>query len=523
MLSLLLACHQPEDSAAPPATEGPVPVCNEATNIQLVREYRDIDLPQLVSHDHTMQGVAVGDLDGDGWLDALMAYGGGSAVFRNDGTGNLLLDPAYTANGMPLPSGQAAAFADLDGDGDLDAYLGRDKGDFGLILWNDGTKDFRAVPLPNSGQASSTGSFADFDGDGDLDLYVGATTSNTDAYGVVDGTITRGDGDRLFILGADGNYTDETTSRIPSDSDWGWTFQGSPLDYDGDGDLDLYLAHDMGAYMIPNRLLQNDGSGHFTRMADCDCELIMYGMGAAVGDANGDGKPDLYITDIGGPNLLVNLGDGTFADATLAVGAEVPASEQNLTSWGTTFVDINLDSWPDLAMVFGQLGQPEFASSLANTDPNWIDGDDQSDVILTSNADGLFARDTDIWPQGHTERSLAIGDLDRDGDPDIVTVGKYFLRQWRTDNSCGPAVRVMLHGKGKNQQAIGAKVEVQIAGGTRVQWALPSTTGSSNAPELYFGLGGLPQLEGGTVTWPDGSQSSFGAAASGETVDLQWE
>lgn len=519
---LLLACLQKDAAQNLSPKEGPVPECNADTHLTLMKEYRDYDLPQTYNHDHTMQGVGLGDLDGDGWLDALMAYGGGSVFLRNDGAGNLVMDPSSLMDGAPLPSAQAVALADLDGDGDLDAYLGRDKGDAGRILYNDGHAQWRSEALPDSGQSASTGAFADFDGDGDLDLYVGATVTNTDASGVVDGTITRGDGDRLFVRGEDGHYTNETSSRIPSDSDWGWTFQGSPIDYDNDGDLDLYLAHDMGAYILPNRLLNNDGTGHFTRVSDCDCELVMYDMSAAVGDANGDALPDLYLTDIGGPNLLINLGDGTFADATLAVGADVPPTEKNLTSWGSTFVDLNLDSWQDIAMVFGQLGQPEFASSLSGTDPSWVDGGEQEDVILMGDANGNYHR-SDAWTDGHTERALAVGDLDRDGDPDIVSVGKYFLRQWRTDESCGPSIQVDLLGRGLNPQAIGTKVQLEVGGHTVTQWALPSTTGSSNAPELYFGLGGLEQSEGGQVTWPDGSTAEIPPAQSGEHLLLRWE
>jgi hypothetical protein len=516
MLLLWMGCTAttPKDSVVQ------TPTCTLPTSLEKVQEILDDRLPQVESHDHTMQGIALGDLDGDGWLDALMAYGGGSVGFRNDGAGTLVMDPSMTMDGSPLPSAMAVALADLDGDGDLDAYLGRDRGYSGLILYNDGAGHFSSVVLPDSAQAASTGAFFDADGDGDLDLYVGATTTTTDATQVVNGTVTRGDGDRLFIRQADGTYHNETDSRIPSDSDWGWTFQGSPLDFDGDGDMDLYLAHDMGAYMIPNVLLENDGTGHFTRKKDCDCELVMYGMGAAVGDANNDGRPDLYITDIGGPNLLINLGDGTFADATEAVGAEVPPTEDHLTSWGVTFTDLNLDSWPDIAMVFGQLGQPEVVPSLAGTNPDWVDGSDQKDLVLMSGPDGTYAEAENAWPEGHTERSLAVGDLDRDGVPDLVTVGKYLFRQWHTENSCGPAVRVLLQGPGLNPQALGARVDVQLGGRTVTQWALPSTTGSSSAPELYFGLGGLSQLDGGTVTWPDGSTTDFGPAAGGETVEL---
>jgi hypothetical protein len=523
LLSLLAACADPdgkdaadpEDSAAPPRT------C-PAPSIALQNDFTQDLLPTTYDAAHTLQGVGLGDLDGDGWLDALFAYGGGAAGFRNDGTGNLVLDPTIDADGGPMPSGQAVALADLDGDGDLDAYLGRDRGWSGVILTNDGTGHFTSVELPDSAQAAMTGAFADFDGDGDLDLYTGATITDTDGQGVIDGTITAGDGDRLFIRGDDGLYTNETDARIPADSSWGWTFQGAPIDYDGDGDLDLYLAHDWGAYIMPNRLLRNDGTGHFTRVEDCFCELVMYDMSAAVGDANGDALPDLYLTDIGGPNLLVNLGDGTFADATAALGASIPSTDESLTSWGSSFVDLDQDSWTDVAVTFGQLGQPDLVDDVIGSE-DWVDGAVQYDVMVMGDGSGHYGLPDLGWADGERKRAVAVGDLDRDGDPDLVTVGKYFLRQWRTDGGCAPGVRVLLHGKGLNPQAIGARVQVTLGDRVVTQWALPSTTGSSNAPELYFGLGPASALDAVTVTWPDGSTSESGRASLGETVDLYWE
>ncbi len=505
------------DSAGPPV---PLEACATEPLLQLVDEFDSSELPDLESHERTQQGVALGDLDGDGWLDAFMAYGGGSAIFLNDGAGVLRPAPGATADGGPLPVGRAVALADLDADGDLDVYVGRDREAPGLILTNEGGLAFTAAELPDSAQAAATGAFGDFDGDGDLDLYVAATRTVTDATEVIDGTVRTGDGDRLFLQGADGSWTDETAARVPADTSHGWTFQGAPLDHDGDGDLDLYLAHDMGAYITPNVLLENDGTGHFTRATDCDCELVMFAMGAAVGDANADGRPDLYLTDIGGPDLLLNLGDGTFAEAAQALGADIPAGEQNLTSWGATFVDLNQDSFPDLAVTFGQLGQPDVIGDLEGIDPAWVDGSDQRSVLLTGGPDGRFTRRTEAWPGAANQRAVAVGDLDRDGDPDLVAAGKYFLRQWRTDGACGPGVRVVLHGPGRNPQAIGARVEVSVSGNRIVQWALPSTTGSSNAPELYFGVGTEGSFDGGTVTWPDGSMTTFGAARAGATVEV---
>jgi hypothetical protein len=514
LLSALAGCHAtPEVTPAMPAQ------CTAATRLELVAAWPDYALPNVVSHEKTLQGVALGDLDGDGWLDALMAYGGGSALFRNDGAGGLFLDATATMDGGPLPSAQAVALADLDADGDLDAYLGRDRGESGRILTNDGTGRFTSVALPDSAQAAMTGSFADFDGDGDLDLFVGATVTDQDAGAIADGTVSSGDGDRLFMQQPDGSFSDESTLRLPAGTTHGWTFHGAPLDADEDGDLDLYLSHDMGPYILPNLLLVNDGTGHFTRASNCACELVMFGMGAAVGDANDDGRPDLYLTDIGGPNLLVSAGDGTFIDATAALGASVPPDPSTLTSWGSTFLDLDMDSFPDLAMTFGQLGQPHFAASLEGTDDSWVDGPEQFNVVLRGQAAGGFRRDDSVW-ETTNERALAVGDLDRDGVPDIVSVGKYFLRQWRTVDSCGPGVTVMLRGAGRNTHALGARVRVRIGGRTVTRWALPSTTGSSSAHELYLGLGGLPHLDGGEVTWPDGRVTSFGPADAGTTVTL---
>jgi hypothetical protein len=514
VLVLLVACDAP--SASPDAAPAQ---CGAPTRLELVRGWPDYELPRVVSHEKTLQGVAVGDLDGDGWLDALMAYGGGSALFRNDRSGNLFLDWTATMDGGPLPSAQAVALADLDADGDLDAYLGRDRGESGRILLNDGRGYFTSTALPDSAQAAMTGSFADFDGDGDLDLFVGATVTDQDAQAIADGTVTSGDGDRLFIQQPDGTFTNETAARLPAGTTHGWTFHGAPIDADDDGDLDLYLSHDMGPYILPNLLLVNDGTGHFTRASDCDCELVMFGMGAALGDADGDGRPDLYLTDIGGPNLLLSQGDGTFVDATAALGADVPPDPTSLTSWGSTFVDLDLDSYPELATTFGQLGQPQFAASLEGTDDSWIDGPEQYNVVHRGQVGGGFLRDGTVWDT-RNERALAVGDLDRDGDPDVVSVGKYFLRQWRTVDSCGPGVTLRLAGRDRNPHALGARVRARLGVRTATLWALPSTTGSSNAHEFYVGLGGLPRLDGGEVTWPDGEVTVFGPAEAGATVVL---
>ncbi len=506
----MAACGLPDDApadvrdSAAPEDTAVAPVDCDPVAVTMTGEWLADELPTYRDKSHTPAGVAVGDLDGDGWLDALMAYGGGALVLLNDGAGQLVPAWGWTIDDAQMPDASAVALVDLDGDGDLDAFFGRDTGSSDSILENDGTGRFvtRQV-LPNSEGAPSTGAFADFDGDGDLDLFVATTTTNTDGSEVLEnGSI--GDGCRLYLQGDDGQFVD-ATANVPAEILYGWTFQGSPIDAEGDGDLDIYMANDFGAWLGPNVLLLNDGHANFTVAEDCYCDLVMFGMGAAVGDANGDALPDLYVTDIGGPNLLVNAGDGTFYDATNALGVGIPIDE-SLTSWGVSFVDINQDSFNDLAVTFGQLGQPEIVDQLEGNE-DWVDFEEQPDVLVVSDGRGGFTRPDTGWNDTWRTRAVAVGDLDRDGRPDLVTAGKYFLRTWRTAGGCEPGLQVTLTGDAKNRNAIGARVLVEWQGHRQTQWMLPSTTGSSSAPELYFGLGGSAQADRVTVTWPDGTVS----------------
>ena len=506
MILLFLACAQVGDDTAVAA-----PRTCDAVTVTETAAWETEDLPERSDRSHTPAGVALGDLDGDGWLDAIMAYGGGSVGLRNDGAGNLAIDDAITMDGEPLPDASAVAMADLDGDGDLDAFLGRENEALDLILWNAGDATFTSVPLDASEGAPSTGAFADFDGDGDLDLFEGVTTTDTDGFDVLDGKGS-GDGTKLYLQDA-GVFVD-ATANLPQEVLHAWTFQGSPIDFDADGDLDVYMADDFGNWLGPNRLLVNDGHASFTLAEDCGCELTMFGMGAAVGDANGDGWPDVYITDIGGPNLLINAQDGTFYDATLALGADVPV-EVALTSWGTSFTDLDQDGYNDLVVTFGQLGNPKIIDSI-DDGAGWEDQEDQPEQVLFGGPDG-FTRVETGWNDTSRTRAVAVGDLDQDGRPDLVSAGKYALRTSRTDGGCSPGVTVTLAAGGQNPAGIGSRLEVEEGGRVQTQWMLPSTTGSSNATQLFFGVEDEATL---TVTWPDGGETVTTVTA-GSVIEVE--
>ncbi len=482
------------------------------TTVTMTRTWTKDELPARSEVEHTEPGVALGDLDGDGDgdLDAFIAWGGGSFVLANDGTGALTLDENFTVDGGPMPDGAAVALADLDGDGDLDAWLGQDRGQTSSFLWNDGHGSFSLTPSSAPNDTAATGAFADADGDGDLDLAVAILLPDVDPQSVLDGTQT-GVGNQLWLQGEPGDWS--TGVALPAAQNTSLTCHAAWLDVELDGDLDLYLGNVWGAVLVPNQLLLNDGAAQLTTAPACGCDKPMNSMGVAMGDADDDGFPDLYVTDIGSPTLFRNDGAGGFYDATLASGARIPPSDTNLSSWATTFGDLDQDGCSDLLTIFGRLAEDaqvelDFAAPEGEV---WNDPDLQTNVWLRGDCLGNFVRvdGTDLDTVLLRDRSVAIGDLDADGSPDFVTVGKHDVHQWRVDGGCGPGITLRLHGSSGNADGFGARVRTHVNGRIGTQWMLPSTTHGSNALELYLGLGGAARADKVSVEWADGTTSTY--------------
>jgi hypothetical protein len=507
VILLLLACAAEDARVDDP----PGAAACAAMDLTLAQEWPETALPNAAPVDGTQPGVAIGDLDGDGWLDVFLAFAGGSLGLRNDGTGALVEAGGFTLDGGALPWGESVALADIDGDGDLDAHLGR-WGAVDLLLVNDGTGDFAATELVGSEGATFSSAFADADGDGDLDLFVGAGAVDMTFEAIQAGDQV-GDPNLLYLRGDDGAYT-LAAEAMPPDTLNGITFQGAWVDVEHDGDLDLYVANDGGPFLEPNHLLLNDGAARFTEAAACFCDLSMFSMGVAVGDPDGNGFADLYITDVGGPNLLLSQGDTTFVDATYALGADIPPEPTSMVSWGTGFVDLDGDQALDLVVTFGRSGKNFVGATEIGSD--WVDGDEQPDVVLLGGPDGHFTRATGLgFADPARTRAMAVGDLDRDGRPDVVTAGKHFLKSWRTSGGCGPGLTITLEAGPLDRHGLGARVTAEANGVATHQWMLPGATGSSSAPELYFGLGGAPAADRVTVRWVDGAET----VVSGETLE----
>ena len=238
-------------------------------------------------------GVAVGDVDNDDLDDLLLVSGDRLRLFRNDG-GTFTDDS--TARGITTPTQgecRCAYFADIDNDGDKDLFVGMLQRE-NLLFLNDGNGRFEAVPESISGLGStgytSSACFGDFDSDGDLDLFVvnGEDMYVTDPQPVI--AAKNGKANQFFLNDGDGTFTEATAESGLGDTGWGLACATS--DYDRDGDLDLFVANDVG----PDMLYRNLGDGTFEDVSQ-SAGIVFRGssMSADFGDVNGDGWPDLYV------------------------------------------------------------------------------------------------------------------------------------------------------------------------------------------------------------------------------------
>jgi hypothetical protein len=239
-----------------------------------------------------------GDYDNDGDVDLYLANNGANKLLRNQGGGVFVDVTSETGTGH---SGNAfgAAWADYDNNGYLDLYVANENSN--VLYWNDGNGLFVNVTNDagvGGGNVKSRGvAWGDYDDDGNLDLYV----SNLDLA------------NKLYRNNADGTFSDESPSPI-NHSGPGQSEGAVWLDYDNDGDLDLYIA----VWGDENRLYSNDGGGSFSTVPG-DHEDTGNGHGVACGDYDNDGDLDLYVTNYGNPNKLFRNDSGVYVDVTDAV------------------------------------------------------------------------------------------------------------------------------------------------------------------------------------------------------------
>jgi hypothetical protein len=487
-------------------------------------------------------GGAFLDADGDGWLDILLIdskqWPGRPgprtrhALYRNNANGTF--SDVTSASGLGAEMyGMGVAAADYDNDGRIDVYITGLDGNR-LFHGAGGGKfaDVTAQAGVGAGGFSTGAAWLDYDVDGKVDLFVARYVDwsiERDLFCTLDGKAKsyctpesyKGQSGILFRNKGDGTFEDVTRAaglHDPTAKALGVAL----LDYDSDGALDLFVANDTQ----PNRLYRNRGKGTFADVATTagiafnEAGVARAGMGVDAADLDGSGRPSLVIGNFSNEMmaLYVNEGNGLFID-------EGPASTIGRVSllkltFGCFFFDYDLDGQLDIFAANGHV-----ADDISRVQPRVTYA--QPPHLLRHTGKRRFedvtARLGADFVRPMVARGAAYGDYDRDGDPDIlVTTNNGPARLLRNDGPPASATRIALRGRTSNRDAIGAKVTVRLADGTRRLQMVK--TGSSYLSQsempLTFGLG-ASRIEAAEVTWPDGRVEKLGALPAGQTLVIE--
>jgi hypothetical protein len=521
--------------------------------------------------EHMPPGAAVLDFDGDGREDIFVPGGDGNRLYRNLGDGRFE-DVAVKA-GVAGQKGEGigALALDFDNDGDQDlfvTYLFAPN----LLYRNRGDGTFEEIGAP-AGVAlndySTSAAALDYDRDGDADLYVlvyGPPDHgpNVPANNAPPNHLYRNDGN--------GKFTDVSKESGTADTRWGLALQAADLD--GDGWSDIYVANDFGV----NTYYRNNRDGTFTDVAGrAGVKDAGFGMGVSVDDYDGDGRLDFYVSNYSFPlnwflrdrrypmpgfpyslfrplvwRRLKAMSRGSSLFRPTSAGRFERTSDEadvwdTSWSWGSVFVDADLDGRADLFVVNGMVTgknprerEIDFWNRMSSEYKKFEKGIETADFGEDSlwghppkrfyrNLDGRhfaeLAAVTGLESDAN-QRGLVVLDANSDGVPDLFAAGFLSKPQlWINRNpSAGRSLAITLQGLPaaktryrSTRDALGAVVTVEAGGLQRTQVVSAGYSFlSSGSKTLFFGLGDRPSADRVTIRWPSGKVSELKNVAAGK-------
>ena len=420
-------------------------------------------------------GVAAGDIDNDGWVDLYLTNFGRNRMFRNLGNGRFA-DVSKQSGTDHSGWTVSAAFVDYDRDGWLDLFVG----------------NYLQYSIETDKECLSEAGTRHYCG--------------PERY--------RGEPDRLFRNQGNGRFVDVTETALIGRRA-GAALGVVTADLNGDGWPDIYVANDG----TENHLWINQRNGTFRNTALlAGAAMPIEGqqeasMGVDAGDFDNDGDDDLFMTELNGEgsNLFVNDGSGTFEDWGTASGLG-PASTR-YTGFGTAWFDFDNDGWLDLLSANGTVGTLEQRARAVSPYAPYA----QRLLLFRNLRNGRFeevgGRAGAVFRSAAVGRGAAFGDIDNDGDVDVVVAndaGPVQLLVNRVGNR-RHWIGLKLIGDKEPRDMLGARVAVVTSGG-RTLWRRARADGSyasSNDPRALVGLGDAVGAVTVRVRWPAGGTEEW--------------
>jgi hypothetical protein len=423
-------------------------------------------------------GAAVGDYDNDGFEDLYVTNYGANTLYHNNGDGTFT-DVTDRAGVAAAGWSASAGFFDYDNDGRLDLFITR------YVDWSFQNNRYCGERKPGYRSYCHP------------DNYEGMT-------------------DLLYHNNGDGTFSD-VSERSGIAKSVGKGLGVSFADYDNDGFVDIYVANDS----VQSFLFHNNGDGTFAEIGLLagvgfnEDGKTFAGMGVDFADYDNDGRPDIFVTDLSNERyrLFRQNPDATFRDVTNSTG--IGGATQLFSGWSTRFFDYDDDGWKDLFVAQGHV-----MDTIDKTAPNlrYL----QSPLLLRNKSGQFEPVDAgEALQQQWAGRGAAFGDLDNDGDVDIVlsNVGQSAVVLRNEGGNRNNWLQIRTVGTTSNRDGIGCRVKVVSASGATQYFTVTTAVGYLSASDRRLTVGlGRDSDAFVEIRWPSGAIQRFGSAKAGQVL-----